>query len=163
MDFITSARTQFSVCVCPWNWSVSDVCVWVTSWHLTGLNSSAHNPAANLCFQHRVYAMSWSKLSPSVFRGGNLNASCDGRPSSNDGHTVSETPPAGSAPECDEISASLDRAPESLGGEVEISVSKPGLGLLWPLHPLISLENPQWRLLMLGILQAGLPTRTESH
>lgn len=56
------------------------MCVWVTSWQLTGLNGSTHNPAANLCSQHHVNAMSRRMPSPSVFTGGGLNASCVRRP-----------------------------------------------------------------------------------
>lgn len=56
------------------------MCVWVTSWQLTGLNGSTHNPAANLCSQHHVNATSRRMPSPSVFTGGGLNASCDRRP-----------------------------------------------------------------------------------
>lgn len=77
------------MCVCPWNWSMSHACACVTSWHQTGLNDSTHNPSANLCFRHRVCAMRRSTLSPCVFRGGDLNASCDRRPSSDDGDTAS--------------------------------------------------------------------------
>lgn len=48
-----------------------------------------------------------------------------------DGDTASVTPPA----DRDKINAQPDGAPGSLSGDVEMSVSEPALGVLWPFAP----------------------------